>query len=119
MNTKRLSVLAVILVIIVGIIIVANQLSNRQPSEKTLAFFPQFSPDQLSSMTICDARDTVTLVRRGVVWMVSGGKSAEGVPQSPLLAKEPVQKPKPAAEYPADSASIQTALEKLKTMQKD
>lgn len=40
MNMKHLPLLAVILAVIIGIIIVANQLSNKRPSEQSLAWFP-------------------------------------------------------------------------------
>jgi hypothetical protein len=119
MNTKQLPVLAVILVVIIGIIIVANQLNNRQPSEKSLAFFPQFSPEVCSTITISDSKDTATLVRHGVQWMVAQGKTGENVSLSPLIAKDALQKPIAVSEYPVDSASIQTALDKLKTMKKE
>jgi hypothetical protein len=89
MNTKRLSVLALVLVVLIGIIIVANQLSNRQPSEKSLAFFPQFSPDECSSITISSSTDTATLVRHGTAWLVAGEKvTGNSIPQSPLMVKD-------------------------------
>jgi hypothetical protein len=119
MNMKRLPVLAVILVVIIGIIIVANQLSNKQPSEQSLAFFPQFSADQCSAITIADAHDTATLIRHGAAWMVTKGKQGENAISSPLMTKDTLSKPVPSSEYPVDSALIQTALDKLKSMKKD
>jgi hypothetical protein len=119
MNMKRLPILAVILVVLIGIIIVANQLSNRQPSEKSLAFFPQFSPEECGIITVSDAHDTASLVRHGAVWMVVSGKTGQNVIASPLMAADTTQKPKAVSEYPADSSLMQTALDKLKTMQKD
>jgi Domain of unknown function (DUF4340) len=120
MNTKNLPVLAVILVVIIGIIIVANQLSNRQPSEQSLAFFPQFTPEECTVITISDNHDTASLIRHGAAWMIIPGRPSDNVQASPLVAKDTVQKQKAtSAEYPVDSALIQTALDKLKTMKKD
>jgi hypothetical protein len=119
MNMKRLPVLAVILIVIIGIIIVANQLSNREPSEKSLAFFSQFSPEECGIITISDSHDTASLVRHGAAWMVAAGKAGQNVPASPLLATDTLQKPKASSEYPVDSSLVQTALDKLKTMKKD
>jgi hypothetical protein len=118
MNMKRLPVLAVVLVVIIGIIIVANQLSNKQPSEQSLAFFPQFSAEECSAITISDGHDTANLVRHGAVWMVASGKPGASGPLSPVLAKDTARKPS-LSEYPADSASIMTLLDKLKSMKKD
>jgi Domain of unknown function (DUF4340) len=119
MNMKHLPVLAVILIVVIGIIIVANQLSNRQPSEKSLAFFPQFSPVECGIITVSDSHDTASLVRHGAVWMVAAGRTGQNATASPLVASDTVQKTKGSSEYPADSSLIQTALDKLKTMKKD
>jgi len=119
MNTKNLPVLAVILVVIIGIIVVANQMSNKEPTEKSLLFFPQFSAEECGAIVMSDAHDTVSLVRHGTAWMVRPGKIGESALRSPLLSKDTAQKQSVSSEYPSDSASIQTALDKLKTMKKE
>ncbi len=118
MNMKKLPLLAIILVVIVGIIVISNQLSNKQPSEKSLSFFPQFSEAECNSISICDSHDSVTLVRHGTAWFVTSGKKADAA-QSPLLTSDTTQRNKSSDEYPADSASLQTVLEKIKSMKKD
>lgn len=117
MNMKHLPLLAVILVVVIGIIIVANQLSNRRPSEKTLAFLPQFSEADCGMISVRDVKDSVFLVHKGKEWMVINKRPSEST--SPLVSADSLGKAKTASEYPADSAFIQMALDKLKAMKKD
>jgi hypothetical protein len=114
MNTKHLPLLAVILAVVIGIIIVANQLSNRRPSEKSLAFLPQFSEAECGMIGVRDIKDSVFLVHKGKEWVVTNKKPAEST--SPLLS---AGSPKTLSEYPADSAIIQMAIDKLKAMKRD
>jgi hypothetical protein len=117
MNMKQLPLLAVILAIVIGIIIVANQLANQRPSEKSLAFLPQFSEAECGMISVRDIKDSVFLVHKGKEWVVANRKPAENT--SPLNPADSLQKAKTASEYPADSAMIQMALDKLKAMKRD
>lgn len=85
MNTKQLPLLAVILAIVVGIIVVANVLSNRQPSEKSLAVFPQLASEECGKMIVNTFTDTVSLVKKGKDWLVIPGRYVEGKSASPCF----------------------------------
>jgi hypothetical protein len=117
MNTKHLPLLAIILAVVIGIIIVANHLGNLRPSEKSLAFLPQFSESDCGMISVRDVKDAVFLVHKGKDWMVASRKPAENT--SPLAPADSLRKANTASEYPADSAMIQMALDKLKAMKKD
>jgi hypothetical protein len=117
MNMKKLPLLAVILAVVIGIIIVANQLTNQRPSEKSLSFIPQFSEAECGMISIGDASNTVYLVHKGKEWLVADKKPGEA--GSPLMAAASSAITQPLSEYPADSSLIQTALDKLKTIKKD
>jgi hypothetical protein len=114
MKTKQLTILAVILFIIIAIIIVANKISEQKPSEKSLAFIPNFSATNCSFVVISDSKDTVYLENKGKKWFVTNKKPNQSA--SPLVSDS---SQKAFSEYPADSASIQTMLDKLKNMKKD
>ncbi|HUI93956.1 MAG TPA: DUF4340 domain-containing protein [Chitinivibrionales bacterium] len=116
MNMKHLPLLAVILVVIIGIIIVANQLSNLKPSEQSLAYLPQFSEADCGMISIRDFKDSVFLIHKGKEWVVADKRPSENT--SPLAA-DTTARVKLSSEYPADSAFIQIALDKLKAMKKD
>jgi len=118
MSMKKLPLLAIILVVIIGIIIISNQLSNKQPSENSLSFFPQFSEANCNSITISDSHDTATLVRHGTAWLVSS-VNKNNVAVSPLLSGDTSQKKNAGDDYPVDSASMQTVIEKIKSMKKE
>jgi hypothetical protein len=119
MNTKQLPLLSAILAIVVGIIVVANIISNKQPAEKTLAVFPQLATEECGRIIVTALADTVSLVKKGKDWFVIPGKYAEGKTTSPLLARETTGKARKISEYPADSAFIQMALDKLKALKKE
>ena len=71
----------------IGIIIVANQMSNREPAEKSLEFFPQFSSEECGAIIMSDNHDTVSLVRQGATWMVRPGKLSDNGVRLPLPPK--------------------------------
>jgi hypothetical protein len=118
MNMKHLPLLAVVLAIIIGIIIVSNQMGNKRPSEKSLAFFPDFSEASCGMIKVCDFKDTVFLVHKGKEWVVSAHKPNDNAAPS-FLSGEPAGKATKIADYPADSAFIQMAIDKLKAMNKN
>jgi hypothetical protein len=122
MKIKNLSVLAVILVVLIAIIVIANQLSNKKPSEESLVFLPQFSSATCAELLVVEGKDSAKIVRKGTSWFVVPvqSKSAAAAPVSPI-AQSGAQAVQPSAddEYPADSAAVETALEKLKNLKKD
>ncbi len=118
MNMKNLPLLAVILAVVIGIIVVANQLGNRRPSEKSLEWFPQFSEADCGMIVVKDAHDSAFLVRKGADWIVMNRRPSDNAVPS-FLASDTSGRARKIAEYPADSASIQTALDKIKDLKKE
>jgi hypothetical protein len=110
MNGKKI-LLFVIALIIIAIIIVSNQLSNKKPSEETLKMFGK----PVSSVVIKDASGVVTLRKKGDVWMVSSGANVT----NSVTADQPVGAATVSmAEFSTDSASITVALEKIESITK-
>ncbi len=119
MKTKNLTTLAVILVVLIAIIVIANQLQNKKPSEQSLVLLPQFTIPSCTELLVVEGKDSSRIVRKGTGWFVVPVKAAAGQTASPIA--QPGAAPQAAAddEYPADSAAVQTALEKLKSLKKD
>jgi hypothetical protein len=120
MNGKKLLWLTVALLVVVALIIAANKLSAPKQAAKTLKFFPTFSENACSSILMVSGTDSVRIKRKGEVWVVAGDPSASSQPEQASLASGPAQGQLSSIkkDYPADSASIQTLLEKLKGMTK-
>jgi hypothetical protein len=119
---KNLSLLAIILVALVAIIVIANQLQNKKPSEKSLVLLSDFSEATCSEIVVTESNQTARLMRKAANWVVEGTQSAAAA--APVSAS-PIAKPAPSADlnksddYPADSALIQTAIEKIKSLNKE
>jgi|WetSurMetagenome_2_1015567.scaffolds.fasta_scaffold00051_26 hypothetical protein len=118
MNMKQLPLLAVILVVVIAIIIVANQMGNRRPSEQSLEWLPQFSETDCGMIVMKDFKDSAFLVHKGNDWVVMNQKPSESAAPS-FLSSDSTGKARKITEYPADSASVQIALDKLKAMKKE
>ena len=118
MNMKNLPLLAIILAVVIGIIVIANQLGNRKPSEQSLAWFPQFSEAGCGMIVVKDARDSVFLVRKAAGWIVANKRSSENVTPS-FLSTDTSGRARRLTEYPVDSAVVQTAIDKLKSLKKE
>jgi hypothetical protein len=120
MKVKNLSVLAVILVVLIAIIVIANQLSNKKPSEESLVFLPQFSAAACTELLVVEGKDSAKIVRKGTGWFVVPVQTKSSATASPITQPgAPAVTPSADDEYPADSAAVQTALEKLKGLKKD
>ena len=121
MKMKNLTNLAIILIVIIGIIVIANQLQNKKPSEQSLVFLPQFSEATCTKMLIIEGKDSSVLVKNAAQWMVESHGVPSAALTSPVIAQPAtaVQSLGAAEQYPADSAAVQTALDKLKSLKKD
>ena len=122
MKLRNLTTLGIILVAIIGIIIIANQLQNKKPSEQSLVFLPQFSEAACSQMLVVEGKDSAKLVKHGSAWFVTSKKAAVGATatvSSPVQPTAAEAAPASNDEYQADSAAIQTALDKLKNLKRD
>jgi len=127
MKTKNLVISTAALIVVILLILISDRLGKRSPSEKATPFFPGVSTEDVSKLRIAGTDDTVMLVRKGDVWFVeqqpqapAGEKEAEtkGETES-LLEGEAIAAPQEVKTYPADSAAITTALEKLQQMKKE
>ncbi len=124
MKMKNLTLLAVILIVLVAIIVISNQLQNKKPSEKSLIFLPEFSEAVCSQIFVVEGKDSVKLARKGAQWVVLSPKTSAAAPSSPVapvskLGTSSQPEVTKSEDYPADSASIQIALDKLKSIKKD
>ena len=70
MKMKNLSTLAIVLVVLIGIIVIANQLQNRKPSEQSLVFLPQFSEATCSAILVVEGKDSAKIAKTGTNWFV-------------------------------------------------
>jgi|GEM_PF-624113 hypothetical protein len=119
MKMKNLSLLAVILIVLVAIIVISNQLQNQKPSEKSLAFMPDFSEATCSEIVVTESKQTAKLARKGVNWVVTGPQSSSPAAKPVVAPIAPTVEINKTGDYPADSAAIQTAIEKLKSLKKE
>ena len=126
MKMKNLSLLAIILIVLVAIIVISNQLQNRKPSEKSIAFLPDFSEATTSEIFVVEGKDSVKLARKGANWVVVAAKASASSPVASPVASSVAKIGAMAQpeitkndDYPVDSAAIQTAIEKLKSLKKD
>jgi hypothetical protein len=118
MKEKRLLLWTGALLVIVAIILISNYFSGKAPSEKELAFFPGVEKEDITGITIADKNDTANLYKKGDVWMITLRETETEADSGEGLA-EKMDAPEVVEEYPADSASVQSVLDKLTAMQKD
>lgn len=135
MNQKKIITLSVILAVAVAVIVIVNAVSNREPSEESLKFFPGVSEKTISAVVLKDALDRVKIQRKGDVWVmvpnkvlsaalettekkVSGLAKAMGTDTAGVApAKAPAGLS--ASEFPADSAAVAQLLENIVKIKKD
>ncbi len=122
MKPKTLGILAVVLVAIVGIIVLAEHLGKANPSSEAGEFFPGLSQDNLASVKIADSKATVEVQKENGMWVVVPEPSADNqaAGASPISG-ETAQSPSGVSSmvYPADSASVQSLVDKLVNMKRD
>jgi hypothetical protein len=122
MKSRNLIISAAVLVVIVAIIVVSNILSTKMPSETSLSFFPAFTEASCSSFLIVDKSDSIRVRRKGDVWVVAPRTSQAGQEQGIGSALDSLGEPPSAStgkEYPADSASVQSVLEKIAGLKRE
>jgi hypothetical protein len=122
MKTKNLTVLAVLLIVIVAIIVIANQLQNRKPSEESLTFLPEYSIPACTELLVIEGKDSAKIAKKGSKWFVVPVKSGAAAATATPMAQPGAASVAPQTsdeDYPADSGAVQTALEKIKGLKKD
>ncbi len=122
MKGNKLVLLTVILVVAVGAIILNENLSNKKPSQKEKKFFAELSEQSIGVVTISEGEKTIRLKRKGEVWVVAqpaGDAAVQPAAATPLATAESAAASTDEVEYPVDSASISTAIEKVTSLKKD
>jgi len=118
MNSKNLIVSGAVLAVLVAIIVVANIMSNRSPSDQAQKLVPGLTASTISAFQVTEGEVSAKLRKKGDVWVVSspkkGAEAATTTPDSngAVLGQASSQGGS-SKEYPVDSASIASALEKL------
>lgn len=130
MKTKNLAISAIILVILVGIIVLTNVMSNRRPSSQARQFFPELSESTITAFQVIEKDKGVKVFKQGDVWKAvqlvshkeTPAETSDSATASPVAgidagsADEYVEQ---GRAYPADSAAVATALEKIASMERD
>ncbi len=116
---KNLIVASVALAAVVGVVVVSENLTNKRPAAKSLKFFPTLSTSNISALLIADAADTVKLSRKGDTWFVGRPDGKSAMKALPISTSDGSASSAGAQPYPADSATVQAALEKIESMKKD
>lgn len=127
MSNKKIYVLGILLIIIVGILLLQSKLGSKKPGEDETRILPGITDKSVSAITIKEGAAVIALRKKGDVWVVSkpdaaaSAEVAAPASLSPILndsAATPVANSAAVKEYPVDSASITTAIEKLVTLEK-
>ncbi len=135
MKTKNLVILGIILVAIIAVIALMEKTGGKGAPGKSELFFPQFSKANISAFKISDKKNSIKIQRKGDRWIISSTaedqkKESEGEKETASVIEKAEEKEKsaegekksetnPLDNYPADSASVETVLEKLSIMKKD
>jgi hypothetical protein len=124
MKTKNLIILGIILVVVVGIIVLSEKMGSQRKSGKVKEFFPDFSEANCSAFQITDKNGSIKLKKQGDIWVIESQeeKETEEEEEAAPILEETVTKDLTASEefeYPADSGSVASVMEKLAVMKMD
>jgi hypothetical protein len=119
MNSKKLTILAAILVIAVGLIVVSEKLSSKKSAADTSAFFPGFSSADCGSFQIRDKSGTVKVEQKNGQWVVGSADAAVTAQGGALAAMDSSSAAQNVQSYKADTAAVVVLLEKFQKMQRD
>ncbi|MDG5814513.1 DUF4340 domain-containing protein [Chitinispirillales bacterium ANBcel5] len=114
MNRKTLLALSVLIIVIL-IIVVSEKLSNTRPPEHSLRFFPGLNENSISQISIQGNQSSVKLTRDNNTWKVK--HTAEH--KDPDESTEGFIADDQTPVYRADSAAVQTILEKIVHLRRD
>jgi hypothetical protein len=112
--TKNLTILTLALLAVVGIIFGVNFLTSRGPSVESLLFFPKQSSKTIGRIDISENGMTVSLLQGNQGWSV--GQPASSPTDKPLDQNS--SNTAGTVHYPADSAALATAVEKIVSMKR-
>jgi hypothetical protein len=118
MKTKQLIIATVALGVVVAIIAVSEKMGARAPATKTGDFIAGMSKEDIGAVVIADSKDTVKVRRKGDTWVVAPA-SIEGGEQGGGISAQKNEQAQTNGTYRADSASVQTMLEKIENFKPD
>ncbi|MBD3316280.1 MAG: DUF4340 domain-containing protein, partial [Chitinivibrionales bacterium] len=118
--------LLVLLLVVVGIIVLTENIDKLSSGSKKDAFLPGYSEDNVSAFMIVAQKDSVKIRRKGDIWVVDADPAVTGSGQASGLTNvadkqtgADTEKGRKSRLYPADSAAVATALEKMSNLSKD
>ena len=98
MKNKKLIAGVSAILLVIAIFVIAERLNTISPAEYKTKFFPHLEERSITSLVITEGENSVTLNKADGSWLVSK-----------ILEEQT---------YPADSASVQIAVEKIVSMKK-
>ncbi len=123
MNSRKIAFYGTILIVIVGILALSQFLAHQKPSAKSLLFFPAYSDATVGALSITDQGGTVRLEKKSGTWSVvtqaTQTSQASPLGQTPGVSPAGESAVPSVSSFPADSASMAIALEKIKEMKMD
>jgi len=120
MKTKNLIILGVVLLGIVGIIILTEGTGSKKKSDKTKEFFPKLAKSSVFAFSITENNQKIKIKRKGDGWIIATGDKDEGTKaDAGSILDARIAAGAGLKDYPADSASVESVLEKLAMMKKD
>jgi len=124
MNNKKLLLGISAIVVVAGIFIVSEKLTSVRPPEHRLKFFPEIEERHVTALVISEGASSVKLEKRNGIWMAGSAdvpvKSAP-LPDAAVADTANVQgaDAENGGFYPADSALVQIAIEKITSLKKN
>ncbi len=115
MNSKKIIYSLGIILLVVLAIIVSEQLSNREPPEQQLRFFPGITESSIFAVKISEHDSRLKLSREGNEWYVQSVSETQKTPPD-AFSEETGTTDSP--KYLTDSASVEVALEKIVNLRK-
>jgi hypothetical protein len=119
MSGKKLIFAIAAIIAAVLVIVIGEQLGKKNPSEKSLLFFPGLTEKDISSVEIFDSNGKVRIQRKGDVWVLGSGNTASAAPVNPVIGSSSSTPSSDKTEYQADSSSLVSVLEKVVAIKRD
>lgn len=122
MKGKNLLYLVGVLIVAIAAIILSNKLGDKKPSAQSLQFFPGLTSKNISSVLIINSTGASMLHRKGDVWVVSPGSNdqmGKSIETSKGALNGSSSDNISSKNFPTDSASVATVIDKITSMKKD
>jgi len=127
MNNKKLLLGISAIIIVAGIFIVSEKLTSVRPPEHRLKFFPEIEERHITAIVISEGAASVKLEKQNGTWMAGSADTPAKSAQLPDIAAADTANVQGDAAadaedggfYPADSALVQIAIEKITSLKKN